>query len=142
MDAKLRAYCSNDFQNSVYWGGANPYQNYIYLNVELARPAADVFIDSTENQLKDRVILFQRQRLTQSFYLLVRKHLVDFFSRLGISDTIELTFLATGQTFTLKDLEFEDEGDAADVLAVGRFFFNVESATGRDCEETTYEIAP
>jgi hypothetical protein len=143
MDTKFQTFCDIDgFKNNVYWGGVTPYKNTNWFDVELVRGKSDLFQDIDENQLQDRVITYQRVRMEQFFSLPLRSYLVDYFSRLGTNDTVEMTILETAQKFVLTNLRFEDNGDAADIVSSCKMTFDLTSVNARDCEQTDYEVAP
>jgi hypothetical protein len=142
MDCKLVAYCNNSpFQNNTLWNdGDDLYKSIVFADVELARPKADVFQEINENRLQDRVIIYQRQRMEQSFYLLLRSYCLDFFAALGLNDVVELHILSTGETYILNNLRMEDNGDVSDVVNSCVFTFDNLSVTGAVCGNADFEI--
>jgi hypothetical protein len=141
MDAKLTSYCNGVFKNNTLWTAAAIYKNVFYLNVELARPRVDTFQNVNENALKNRIVTFQRQRIEMTFYTALRSCLVDFFSRIGMNDVVELFIYETAETFTLTNVRFADQGDEADLVSSVSLTFDAESITAQNCEQTNYTIA-
>lgn len=144
MDARLR--CSSEspivFKNNVLWTGAVSYASIIHLNVELTRPRIDIFQEVDENQLKGRIVTYQRQRQEMSFYTFVRNCFVDFYSRIGLNDVVTLYLFDTGETFVLTNLRFSDTGTEGDKVNSVSFTFDAESVTAQNCEQSNYTIAP
>lgn len=145
MDAKLISYCSpsTGFQNNVLWDPlSNPYKNVNYLNLQLARSRSDVFQELNENANKERIVIFQRQRIEYDFYILARKQYLDYLSRIGLNDTVEIQFLETGETYIVQNFRMADEGDVADVVGLVKFTFDLVSITSSNCSQNNYTLGP
>lgn len=144
MDAKLISYSPFPvvFKNNVLWSGDVQYRNEIFLKIELTRPRVDTFQEVNENALKNRTVTYQRQRIEMSFYALVRNCLVDFYSRIGLNDIVQLYIYDTGETFTLTNVRFADTGEEGDAVNSVSFTFDAESVTAQNCEQSNYTIAP
>ena len=143
MDAIFKTFCDLDgFKNNVYWGGLTPYRNINYFDIELCRSKADVFQQVDEDQLQNRTVIYQRVRVEEFFTLPLRSHLVDYFSRLGTNDTVEMTILQTNEKFTLTNLRFEDNGEIGDVVNSCLMTFDLEATTAGNCADTEYSVVP
>ena len=146
MDAKLIIGSSptttGGFKNNVLWGNPKFFSVVLWLNVELTRPLIDTFQEVDENQLKDRIITYQRQRASVSFFFELRAALVDFFSKVGMKDSVVLQLLETGEIFTLSNVRFEDGGTLGEVVGVCSFTFDMNSVTASNCGDTTLVLTP
>lgn len=140
MQAKLSFWNNGTFKSYVYWTG---YKNVLYLDVEFARPTTDFFTEENEDDKGDRTTLFQRQRLSQSFELILMNPLVDVVSIVGLHDNVTLEFLETGETYNLKDrhVTFSDNGERADKLASVILTFDMQVVT-TGCEQSEYSVTP
>lgn len=141
MYARLISFCSptSDFQNNVFWDTAGTqYKNVNYFDIRFARPRSDVFQEVNEDSLKRRTVIYQRQRMEIQFSQLIRKELVDYFSRLGLNDTVEIYFFETQETYTITNVRFEDAGEPDDILAVCTFTFDLVATTGTACADGTW----
>lgn len=143
MLTRLISYCSptSGFQNNVLWDPVgNPYKNVNYLNLQLTRSRSDVFQELNENATKDRIVIFQRQRVEYDFYILARKQYLDYLSRIGLNDTVQLEFLETGETYTITNLRMADEGEPADVVGLVKFTFDLLAITSSNCDQNNYTL--
>lgn len=140
MDAKLTFYDSNTwpFKKHTYWGGN--WKTVLYLEVALSRPAFDVFQNINEDQLQNQEIVYQRAIPIYSVPLLYINPVLDVLQRVQFHDSVELTFLDTGETFALRNVAFEDEGDAADNLTPSRLTFQLVPVSDTNCADTEYQV--
>lgn len=146
MKAKLTFYNTptSEFQGNVYWGTAptNDYVNVLWVDVEFARPRLDVFQEVDEDQLKNRIPTYQRQRVESNFDLTLRPYMVDIASRIGLHTYVKLTILSTGEVFDLTNVRYEDNGDRGEVLATGTINFDMESVQDNQCQQTSLTVVP
>lgn len=140
MDAKLSFYDNTSwpFKKHTYWGDS--FKTVLYLELALSRPSFDVFQQINEDQLQVQEITYQREIPTYSVPLLFINPLLDQMQRIGFHDTVELYFFDTGETFTLTNVAFEDEGDASDNLLPSRLTFQMTAVTDTNCADTEYSV--
>lgn len=140
MDAKIIAYNPNSsVSNNVWWGvPLFPFKLVVYADIEFARGTTETFQEVNEDALKNRTIVYQRQRTENSFYLFVRGYLLDFFSSLCLCKTIQITFLETGETFDITNLRFEDEGEPDEIISTGKFIFDMNSIYASGCTQSEF----
>lgn len=143
MYARLKSFCAPaaGFQNNVLWDtGGTTYQNVNYLDVRFARQRVDIFQELNEDGLKRRTSVFQRQRIETDFSILVRSEFVDYFSRVGLNDTVQLDFLETGESYILQNVRMADETEPSDLVGVVKFTFDLVSVTSTGCGESEYTL--
>ena len=143
MYARLSSYCEPSalFQNNVFWDtGGTPYINVNYLDIRFARPRLDIFQEVNEDGLKRRISVFQRQRIETDFSILVRNEFVDYFSRIGLNDTVQIDFLETGESYILQNVRMADETEPAELVGVVKFTFDLVSVTSTGCGESLYTL--
>lgn len=139
-DAKIEIYDdpSFGFKKHTYWGGG--FKTVLYLQLALSRPSFDVFQNINEDQLQNQEVVYQRSIPTYSVPLLYITPLLDQMQRIGFHDFVDLTFLDTAETFTLRNVNFEDEGDAADTLTPSRLTFQLVPVADTNCANTEYSV--
>ena len=142
MEAKLKAYCSPDkVQTNVFWGFSASSQEFtidLFFNIEFARSASDLYQEISEDSLKNRVVVYQRQRTENYFEIILRSYMIGVLASLVVCETVEIEFLPTGETFTMSNVRFEDTGEGGEIIGVGKCTFDIESVFGSGCEQTEF----
>lgn len=139
MEAKLTVWNNGAFKSYAYWDDGDGYKTVLYLNVELARPTVENFSEENEDEAGGRTFLFKRQRIVYSFDVLYRNPLLDVLSTLGLHDNVELTFIETGETYSLTNVVFSDNGQRTDKLQSATLSFDL-SPVSTGCEQSEFAI--
>lgn len=99
----------DDFSMNVYWG--EDYKNVLYIDGSLGRSSYEEIIETTVNKQgkTNRVQNTSIEKHIMSVF--VSSPLLNLYKSIDKCDVKELTFLDTGETFTISNIDIEDQGD-------------------------------
>ncbi len=116
MRAKITAYNNNattgagcsDFGLSCYWG--NDYKNVFYVCGDLGRSTFEDIIE-TETDITGQTERVQNTSIERfNLSVLAISPLLQFLKTLDKHDVKQITFLDTGETYNIKNIDIEDQG--------------------------------
>ena len=116
MRAKITAYNNNattgagcsDFGLSCYWG--NDYKNVFYVCGDLGRSTFEDIIE-TETDITGQTERVQNTSIERfNLSVLAISPLLQFLKTLDKHEVKQITFLDTGETYNIKNIDIEDQG--------------------------------
>jgi len=134
MYAKITAYNNNnasggcsDFSMNVYWGG--DYRNEFYLCGDLGRSTFEDIIETTTDATGQTTRTQNSSIERFNLSAVVSTPLLQFLKSIDKCDVKELTFLDTGDIYTIKNIDIEDNGTNLDPMQLVNIVFEDEPIT-------------
>ena len=136
MNTKAKIVCYNysasttgcsDFSMSMYWGGG--YKNEFYLDGDLGRPPFDDIIETITNSTGQTTRIQNTSIERYCLSVVVISSSLPFLKTLDKCDVKQLIFTSTGETFVIKNIDIDDEGDVLNPVQVVRIWFEQEPIT-------------
>lgn len=118
--------CS-DVSLSMYWGAS--YQNVFYLDGDLGRPTFEDIIETTTDATGQTRRTQNTSIERNCLAVLAISPLLQFLKTLDKHDVKQLIFLDNSETFTIKNIDIDDEGDVLNPVQVVRIWFEGEPIT-------------
>lgn len=118
--------CS-DVSLSMYWGSG--YKNVFYLDGDLGRPPFEDIIETTTNSTGQTTRTQNTSIERNCLSVIVISPLLQFLKTLDKHDIKTIHFVDTLETFTIKNIDIDDEGDVLNPIQVVRIWFEQEPIT-------------
>jgi len=134
MFAKITAYNNNkaaggcsDFSMNVYWG--DDYRSVFYLCGDLGRSTFEDVIETTTDATGQTTRTQNSSIERFNLSVVVSTPLLQFLKSIDKCDVKKLTFLDTGDTYNIQNIDIEDSGANLDPIELVNILFEDEPIT-------------